>query len=363
MRVALLAPLISALRVPQVGGVATLMCDLTLALLRAGVDVDLFAARGSHIDGLRIVDTGIDPDSLATTLLRPLEGPVPPAVAHQRQDKARAAYRQAYDLIAQGGYDVVHSHAFDGPAIEEALALEVPVVHSLHLPPQAAISAALTVAARAPRPPVIAAISAPQGRAWSASNRVHVVLPAGVPVATIPWSDRSSQRLLVAGRLSPEKGVLDAIEIARGSGRELLIAGGRYDPDYADAVERAATAAGGVTLTGDIGRTELWDIMADSAALLFSIRWEEPYGLVVAEAQAAGCPVIAFNRGAMSDIVVEGLTGAVVAPGDIEAARRAVAGLDAYDRTACRRHAEDHLDIGPMIDAHLALYERLAAPA
>ena len=100
--------------------------------------------------------------------------------------------------------------------------------------------------------------------------------------------------------------------------------------------------------------------MARSAALIFPVRWEEPFGMVSAEAQATGCPVIGFRRGALTEVIEEGVTGASVDPGDIDGARRAVSQLARFDRAACRRHAERRLDVAPMIEAHLALYERLA---
>lgn len=361
MRVALLAPLISVIREPQIGGVATLICDLAAALTRAGVELDLFAASGSAVDGVSVVDTGVVAADLAETLFRPLASPAPAALAAERLALARGAYRQAFGLIASGGYDVVHNHAFDAPAIDEALALAGPVVHTLHLPPDPGVAAALAEAAGARRAPVVAAVSTSQRRAWEAAGtRIDVLVAAGVPVARIPWSAGPGGPVLFAGRLSPEKGVLEAIEIARGAGRELLIAGGPYDPAYADQVREVAGTSGDVRLLGALPRMDLWDVMAAAGALVFPIGWEEPFGLVTAEAQAAGCPVIGYARGALPDVVLDGVTGALIAPGDVGGATAALAALERYDRTACRRHAEQHLDVTPMVAAHLALYERLA---
>jgi glycosyltransferase involved in cell wall biosynthesis len=154
--------------------------------------------------------------------------------------------------------------------------------------------------------------------------------------------------------------VLEAIEIARSSGRDLVIAGGRYDEPYAEQVDRAAAVRDGVTLAGPVVRTEIWRLMARSAALLFPILWEEPFGMVTAEAQAAGCPVIGFRGGALADVVQDGVTGAVVERGNVEAARAAVSSVARYDRRDCRRHAERSLDIEPAIRAHVALYEAVA---
>jgi glycosyltransferase involved in cell wall biosynthesis len=354
VRIALVAPLVSPIREPQIGGVTTLLTDLALGLQAAGHDVDVFAASGSAFEGLSIVDTGVDPSELAATLFRPM-GPPPRATHPQAYD----AFRSVYALIAGGGYDIVHTHAFDAPAIDLARELDCPVVHTLHLPPDPLVSQALHAAAARPRPPSVAAVSPSHRRSWERHNRIDVLLRNGVPTARIPWSAEAGPGLLVAGRLSPEKGVLEAIAMARASGRELVVAGGRYDPAYAEAVERTA-AGGGVVIAGHLPRVELWDLMSRSAALLFPILWDEPFGLVAAEAQAAGCPVIGFRGGALRDVVLDDVTGAVVDAGDIPAAGRALAKLDRFDRTACRRHAEQALDAAPMLAAHEALYARLA---
>lgn len=363
MRIALLAPLISPIREPQIGGIATLLTDLALGLQDAGYAVDLFAAAGSRFPGVSIVDTGIDAEALAGTLFRPLAGPPSPTERSRREAVAGAAFARAYGLIAGGGYDIVHNHAFDAPAIDGATALAaagVPVVHTLHLPPDPAVAAALGRAAAGTRPPTVAAVSPSQRAGWEAVATVDVLLPAGVPTAAIPWSREGGTGLLVAGRLSPEKGVLEAIEIARRSGRDLLVAGHPYDPAYVAAVTATAGATPGVTLGGSLVRAALWEEMTRSAALLFPVAWEEPFGMVTAEAQAAGCPVIGFGRGALPDVIDDGVTGAVLAPGDIDGAVRAVGQLERFDRAACRRHAVEHLDVGAMIAAHDALYRRLA---
>ncbi|MGH2722341.1 MAG: glycosyltransferase, partial [Actinomycetota bacterium] len=354
MRIALLAPLVSPIREPQIGGVATLLTDLAAGLLAAGHDVDLFGASGSAVDGLRIVDTSVDASQLAGTLFRPL-GPAP---GPDDLPAARDAFRTAYALIAGRSYDVVHNHAFDAPAIALAPEAGPPVVHTLHLPPAPHVAAALQEAARGPRPPTVAAVSASQRRLWERHVRIDLVLQPGVPTARIPWTARSEPGVLVAGRLSPEKGVLHAIAMARAAGRDLVVAGGPYDPAYAAEVEREARA-GGVVLAGPLPRAELWDLMGRSAGLLFPVLWDEPFGMVGAEAQAAGCPVIGFRGGALPDVILEGTTGRLVEAGDLAAARRALTDLERYDRTACRVHAERSLDVAPMIAAHERLYARI----
>ena len=112
-------------------------------------------------------------------------------------------------------YDVIHNHAFDAPAVRLAAPLQTPVVHTLHLPPDKAVSAALRQAAQRGRPPAVATVSMVQASAWRRVARVDAVLPPYPPTGVIPWSGTAGTGALFAGRLSPEKGAAEAIDIAR----------------------------------------------------------------------------------------------------------------------------------------------------
>jgi len=95
---------------------------------------------------------------------------------------------------------------------------------------------------------------------------------------------------------------------------------------------------------------------------LFPARWDEPFGMAAAEAQACGTPVVAFRRGALGEVIADGATGFMVPPDDISAAAHAVAKTAGISRSACRDHAEGHLDLERSLDAHERLYRRLVSP-
>ena len=138
-----MAPLVSAIREPQGGGSQAFVSDLARGLARRGHDVHVYAATGSQIPGVRVIDTGVDPRSLAATLYR-AGGP-----AGRDPAPAESAFARAYSAVRENRYDLIHNHAFDAPAISLAAGLDTPVVHTLHLPPDQAIAAAL----RQARPP------------------------------------------------------------------------------------------------------------------------------------------------------------------------------------------------------------------
>jgi glycosyltransferase involved in cell wall biosynthesis len=164
--------------------------------------------------------------------------------------------------------------------------------------------------------------------------------------------------LLFAGRIAPEKGVEEAIEIASMAGYRLLIAGGIYDRRYYE--ERISpklqTAGERITYLGQLERLALWKIMGQSLGLLFPIEWDEPFGLTAVEAMATGTPVIAYRRGAMEEIIRHGETGFLVEEGERAYAAALVDDLFDIPRAHCRAHVEAHFALDEMIDAYERAY-------
>jgi glycosyltransferase involved in cell wall biosynthesis len=99
--------------------------------------------------------------------------------------------------------------------------------------------------------------------------------------------------------------------------------------------------------------------MARAAVVLCPARWDEPFGMVAAEAQACGTPVVAFKRGALGEVIVDGLTGFLVAPDDLRAAADAVGLTAGLSRSDCRDHAEHNLDLEGSLEAHEQVYRRV----
>jgi glycosyltransferase involved in cell wall biosynthesis len=378
MKIAIMAPLVTAIREPQRGGSQAFVSDLARGLAGRGHDVHVYAAAGSEIPGVAVIDTGIDPGALAGTLYRasgpaagalgegaPGEGALP--VSGTRGEggpdaaaAAECAFRTVYTAVQATRYDVVHNHAFDAPAVRHAAALHAPVVHTLHLPPDTHVSAALRSAVRGGRPPAVAVVSEFQASAWRRVVPVDAILPPYPPTGVIPWSAGPGRGALFAGRLSPEKGTAEAIDIARAAGVPIDVFGDVYDPGYSRDQIGPRRSWPGVTVRPGVPRAVLWQAMARAAVVLFPARWDEPFGMAAAEAQACGTPVIAFQRGGLSEVIMDGVTGFLVPPGDLDAAAGAVAKVAGLSRTACREHAVGHLDLDLSLDAHERLYRQVA---
>ena len=351
-----MAPLVTAIREPQRGGSQAFVSDLARGLTGRGHEVHVHAASGSEIPGVEVVDTGVDPDSLAATLYRAsgaAEGSAAAAAS------AEGAFAAAYGAVRDGRYDVVHNHAFDAPAVRLAATLQMPVVHTVHLPPDRAVSSALREVARGGRPPSVAAVSDFQANAWRRVVPVDAVLPPYPPTRVIPWSGTAGAGALFAGRLSPEKGAAEAIDSARAAGVPIEVYGDVYDAGYSGEQIDPRRGRPGVTVHPGVPRAALWEIMARAAVVLCPSRWDEPFGLAAAEAQACGTPVVAFRRGGLSEVIVDGVTGFLVPADDVVALAEAVARAPGLSRAACREHAEGRLDLELSLDAHERLYRRV----
>jgi glycosyltransferase involved in cell wall biosynthesis len=354
LRLAIVAPLVAPIREPQRGGSQAFVADLARGLVERGHDVDLYAASGSHVTGVEVVDTGVDHHVLETTLYRA------DAAASENSAPAEKAFGTVYAAIAKRRYDVVHNHAFDAPAITLADRAGAPVLHTLHLPPEPAVAAALGQARRGGAPPVIACVSESQAEAWRAHVPVDARLPPYISTRSIPFAEIAAGGALFAGRLSPEKGAAQAIDIARAADFSIDVFGDVYDARYAhEQIDRRGRLPG-VAIHRGVARTVLWDAMARAGVVLCPARWEEPFGMAAAEAQACGTPVVAFARGALAEVIVDRVTGFLVPPEDIDAAAEAVRKSSSLSRAKCRQHAERELDVERTLDAHERVYERLA---
>jgi glycosyltransferase involved in cell wall biosynthesis len=190
---------------------------------------------------------------------------------------------------------------------------------------------------------------------WAAT--IHHGLPERL---LVPVEGAQPSYLAFLGRISPEKRVDRAIEIAGRCGLPLKIAAkvDRADQDYFDERIRPLLAQPNVEFIGEIADHQKAEFLSGAHALLFPIDWPEPFGLVMIEAMACGTPVVAFDHGSVPEVLEDGLTGFIVE--DMEGAVRAVDRLPSLSRAAVRKRFEERFTARRMAEDHVALYARLA---
>jgi glycosyltransferase involved in cell wall biosynthesis len=338
MRIAQVAPLVESVPPAGYGGTERVVSYLTEELVKQGHDVTLFAS-GDSLTSAKLV-------ACAPRSLR-LDETIVDTVAHQVvQLEAVAA--------AADRFDIIHWHVdyFHFPMSRR---LSVPNVTTLH--------GRLDIADLEPvydefREMPVVSISDDQRIPLPQANWAATVYH-GMPLDELLPHPASEGYLAFLGRVSPEKRVDRAIEVARRAGIPLRIAAKVDDADreYFETEIEPLLEQDHVDFIGEIGPEEKNEFLGNARALLFPIDWNEPFGLAMIEAMACATPVIAYRSGSVPEVVDEGVTGFVV--DDIEGATAAVGRLDEIDRDGVRAAFERRFDVARMARDYLAVYERL----
>jgi glycosyltransferase involved in cell wall biosynthesis len=338
MRIAQVAPLYE--RVPPLyyGGTERIVSYLTEELINQGHDVTLFASGDSNTKG-RLIS---------------------PCKRSLRLDPAcvdRLAYyflelEQVFQDAAS--FDIIHFH-IDYLHYPFSRRIDVPHVTTQH--------------GRLDLPDLV-----PLYSEFADMPVVSISNSQRIPLARINWQgtvyhglpldlykSKSSvgSYLAFMGRISPEKRLDRAIEIAKRANMKLRIAA-KIDPvdqQYVATHIRPLLDHPLIEFVGEIGEKEKPEFLANAYALLFPIDWEEPFGLVMIEAMACGTPVIAFRRGSVPEVIDDGVTGFIV--DDIEQSLHALDKVLHFDRQRCRRVFEERFSVTRMAEDYLKIYERL----
>jgi glycosyltransferase involved in cell wall biosynthesis len=251
---------------------------------------------------------------------------------------------------AEEPFDVIHDNCgFTAFAFADRIA--TPLVHTLHGP-----FTDETKAFYARHAYKASAVALSRYQAEQAPAELDVVAVIGNPivVADFPFREEKDDYVLWIGRMTPDKGPHRAIAAARAAGVPLVLAG-VIQPGQQDFFAREVAPhidGDRVRFAGEVGGAIKRSLFAGARALLMPIRWEEPFGMVMAEALACGTPVIAFPEGAARELVVEGETGFLVE--DEEAMGEMISRLSEIDARDCRRWVAEHCDV----DVVAAAYER-----
>ncbi len=179
----------------------------------------------------------------------------------------------------------------------------------------------------------------------------------GIDLNQFKYQQETGNYLLFLGRIHPEKGVHDAIEVARKTGKRLVIAGIVQDEAYLKEQIEPCIDGSKVEYIGSVGPEKRQEVMGGALALLHLIHFNEPFGLSVIESMACGTPVIAYNRGSMPELIQNDSTGFIV--DDLDTAVQAVDKINTLDRRACRDEVEQRFTCQRMAHEYAGVYHRI----
>jgi glycosyltransferase involved in cell wall biosynthesis len=338
MKIAQVAPLAESVPPKLYGGTERIVSYLTEELVRQGHDVTLFASGDST------TSAHLHPCADEALRFKKMVDPFVYSVLQLEEVCDRAAE-----------FDLIHFHA-DGLHFMHALS-GTPRVTTLH--GRLDFPGYPEFFARHRHSPVIS-ISNDQRRPLPQAAWVGTVYH-GLPSQVCAHEPAArGDYLAFLGRISPEKRVDRAIEIAGKAGLPLRIAAkvDNADLDYFRAEIEPLLGQAHVEFVGEINERDKQDLLGHARALLFPIDWPEPFGLVMIEAMSCGTPCIAWRRGSVPEIISEGVNGFIVE--SIEDAAAAVARVDTLDRAAVRHSFEQRFSVERMTRDYLDIYRRLA---
>lgn len=347
MRIGIIAHLKHRIGEPFAGGLETHTHLLARGLRQRGHDVTVFASNGSD------VTVGVEPICDETAIQEVGLSEATDVAFFQEHH----AYLKLMVELRTRAFDVIHNNALHYLPVAMADAVSTPMLTTLHTPPFCWLESGVRLC-RSSRSTFVT-VSDALRRQWAPIAAVQGVVLNGIDLERFAFRETPcpDPYLAWSGRIVPEKGLHFAIDAAHRVGMPLRIAGPIADPAYYDREIRPRLGHGALHL-GHLDHGELADVIGGARALLFTPCWEEPYGLVAAEALACGTPVAAFARGAIAE-VLDHTCGVLAAPDDAEALAQACMMAQRLGRRDCRRRAERHCDVEVMIDAYERLYERM----
>lgn len=316
---------------PTYGGIERVVDTLARGFVDAGHEVLLAASADSQCPVPQVPGTRLsEPEEMGFTL--------------SEMSHVIKAYQ------AMRGVDVIHDHTLAGPLYAHR-PHSVPVVTTIHgplTPKMADVYRAIG------RNTSIVAISHDQA-SHAPDVPVAGVIHHGMDVSAVPVGQGSGGYACFVGRICPDKGVMEAIALARQAGIPLRIAAKMREPDeqlYFREVVRPVLGSNEEFL-GELADAEKYALMGNAVAFLNPIQWSEPFGLVMIEALATGTPVVGTPIGAAPEIVDHGITGYLGPLEKLAAFIPEVAGLS---RAACRAAVEERFNSQRMVADHLKLY-------
>ncbi len=341
MKIAQIAPVIESVPPKKYGGTERVISTLTEELVKRGHEVTLFAS-GDSVTKAKLVS--VCPQSLRAANVPGIYG---------ANNWSMLNIGLAYSM--QNEFDIIHDHIND-MSVPTANLATTPVVMTLH----GALNENSAKLFKKMNNPNYVTISKSQAVPEPRLNYIGNVYN-GLNMNDYPFSDQHDGYLLFVGRISVEKGVHNAIEVAKRTKLPLIIAAKletAYQPDvdyYKKYVEPELNDQ--IQWIGEVNEEERNKLMSRALCFLHPLTWSEPFGLTLIESMACGCPVLAFPMGSIPELIIDGKTGFI--PKDIDEMVEAVGRVKELNRMDCRVHALNKFSGEMMADGYERLYKRL----
>lgn len=336
-------------------GVAVAIAE---GLAQKGHEITFFGPEGTQITGAKVETLSVRPLATSQQQLDELASPNDlfksyiPSLFDQKMVKAM------FERAASGEFDALMFHHPEVAMGYATMYPQVPVLYVLH---DYLDEIRRTVLEMHHTPNQYFISISDNQRRDAPDLQYAATIYNGIDTEFFSYNDKAEDYLMFAGRIMPEKGVKEAVQVALKTERRLIITG-NIPPTakwYFDEHVKPYLSDR-ILYLGMIEKDQLAKYYQKAAALLVPIRWEEPFGLTMAEAMASGTPVIAFRRGSVQELIVNGITGYIV---DSTAEMvDAVEKLDKLSRHDCRSHVERNFTIGNMVSSYEKALQELLHP-
>jgi glycosyltransferase involved in cell wall biosynthesis len=339
MRIAQIAPITERVPPKKYGGTERVISVLTEELVRRGHDVTLFATGDSETSA-KLVSTY--PHALRETFPEPTV---------KRTIWGYRHVATAYKMRHQ--FDIIHDHT-SWLSAGVANMSRVPVVMTLH----GAFTPETIALFETFDNPYLVSISESQRKPAPDLNYISTVYN-GLPLSHYPFSLKNDGYLLFVGRFCEEKSPHFAIEVAKRLNLPLILAAKLEEGGSRAYFEKFIKPHLSDTIrwVGEVDEVERNRLFSKALCSLHPVAWPEPFGLTLIEAMACGTPVIAFDQGAIPEVIKHGSTGYVV--NNVDEMTAAVAKIDRIDRRACRQHSLTHFGVEQMVDNYELVYDAI----
>lgn len=351
MKIAIVAPVMVTVPPKKYGGIELIVDMLARGLTKRNHFVTVFCAGGSTITGEKI--TRIESSPYPTS-----EHPEEHRTWEEKQLRAVLERQNEFDIIHFNYEPIIFRTIVGEKEINLLDILDKPAALTFHNTTDMPQHIEYYRSHGSLYRHMMIFISENQRSRVSFFPNARVIYNA-IPIGQFPAEDKKEDYLLFLGRIMREKGILEAIEVAKKTRIPLVIAAkvDRADEEFYNGEIKQLIDGASIRYVGEVDFSAKVDYLKKARCLLFPISWEEPFGLVMIEALACGTPVIAFRRGSVPEIIQHGVNGYIVDTVDDMA--KAVHDASKISSRACRESVEARFTIDRLVDEYESLFNRM----